>query len=245
MGEMKDDDVNEQCPKKLIFFNPPILRCDKFSALTKVTDYELNVTATNMPEWYTLWMRRLEQIYTSFTTGVKAPQDWENQINVLVTSPVGHRFMNLSVNGISTDVLDIANVFNSDHDVKHHTMAWILEEYGILHSCSVVGNNVIGYNDLRANLDDYPVEKNCSILLAADCSRKSSFAIFIEPVDGFKLKDKFAIRYFVGETSILVSPNDKENIVVENMGVQKTREVVKMRNRNFEADKDDHLQFSK
>lgn len=132
MGEMKDDDVNESCPKKLIYFNPPILRCDKFTALTKVTDYQFNITATNMPEWYTLWVRRLEQLYTSFTTGVKPAVDWEKQINMIVTSPVGHRFMNLSVNGIHTDVLDIANVFNSDHDVKHHTVPRMLEEYGIL-----------------------------------------------------------------------------------------------------------------
>lgn len=132
MGEMKDDDVNEQCPKKLIYFNPPILRCDKFNTLTKVTDYQFNVTATNMPQWYTLWMRRLEQLYTSFTTGVKPVQDWENQINMMVTSPVGHRFMNLSINGVNSDVLDIANVFNSDHDVKHHTMVRIFEEYGFL-----------------------------------------------------------------------------------------------------------------
>lgn len=110
----------------------------------------------------------------------------------------------------------------------------------------MVGNNVIGYNDLRANLDDYVTSgTNCSILLAADCSRKSSFAIFIEPVEGFKLKDKFAIRYFVGETSVLVSPNDKENIIVENLGVHKSREVVKMRNRNFEMKDKEYLQFSK
>lgn len=112
-------------------------------------------------------------------------------------------------------------------------------------SCSVVGNNVLGYHDHRANLDDYSSKTNCSILLAADCSRKSSFALFIEPVEGFKLKDKFAIRYFVGETSVLVSPNDKENIVVETMGVHKTREVVKMRNRNFEMKDNDYLRFSK
>lgn len=132
MGQMKDDDVNEQCPKKLIYFNPPLLRCEKFNPLTKVTDYQLNITATNMPGWYTFWVRRFEQLYTSFTTGVKPAVDWENQINMLVTSPVGHRFMNVSVNGVHTDVLDIANVFNSDHDVKHHTMLKIFEEYGIL-----------------------------------------------------------------------------------------------------------------
>lgn len=130
MGQMKDDDVNEQCPKKLIYFNPPLLRCEKFNPLTKVTDYQLNITATNMPGWYTFWVRRFEQLYTSFTTGVKPAVDWENQINMLVTSPVGHRFMNVS--GVQTDVLDIANVFNSDHDVKHHTMLKIFEEYGIL-----------------------------------------------------------------------------------------------------------------
>lgn len=108
-----------------------------------------------------------------------------------------------------------------------------------------MGNNVIGYNDVRTNLDEYEAGSNCSILLAADCSRKSSFAIFIEPVQGFKLKDKFAIRYFVGETSVLVSPNDKENIIVENLGVHKSRDVVKMRNRNFEMKDTDYLQFSK
>lgn len=110
----------------------------------------------------------------------------------------------------------------------------------------MVGNTIIGYNDYRATLDDFAADnKNCSILLAADCSRKSSFAIFIEPVEGFKLKDKFAIRYFVGETSILVSPNDTEHIIVENVGVQKSREVVKMRNRNFEMKDKEYLQFSK
>lgn len=109
-----------------------------------------------------------------------------------------------------------------------------------------MGNTILGYSDFRAKLDDYTeTNKTCSILLAADCSRKSSFAIFIEPVAGFKLKDKFAIRYFVGETSVLVSPVDKENIVVENMGVHRSREVVKMRNRNFETKDKDYLQFSK
>lgn len=131
MGEMKDAD-NEKCPKKLIYFNPPILRCEKFSPLTKVTDYQFNITATHMPEWYSQWMRRLEQLYTSFTTGTKSAVGWENQIDMIVRSPVGHRFMNLSINGIHTDILDVANVFNSDHDVKHHTMAKVLEEYGIL-----------------------------------------------------------------------------------------------------------------
>lgn len=104
---------------------------------------------------------------------------------------------------------------------------------------------MIGYDDIRVNLDDIAANQNCSILLAADCSRKSSFAIFLEPVEGFTMKDKFAIRYFVGETSIRVSPLDRENIIVENMGVYKSKEVVKMRNRNFEAKDTDYLQFSK
>lgn len=111
-----------------------------------------------------------------------------------------------------------------------------------------MGNTVLGYNELRANLDDYVTtesNKTCGILLAADCSRKSSFAIFVEPVAGFPLKDRFAIRYFVGETSILVSPDDRENVVVENFGVFKSKEVVKVRNRNFEAEGKDYLQFSK
>lgn len=128
MGEMKDDDANDNCPKKLIYFNP--IKCDKFSPLTKVTDYQFNITAQNMPDLYTMWMRRMEQLFVSFTTGTKTGPRWEDQINMIVTSPVGHRFMNLSINGISTDVLDIANVFNSDHDVKHHTIIGLYEEYG-------------------------------------------------------------------------------------------------------------------
>lgn len=263
MGEMQDE-VNEQCPKKMIYFNPPILKCDKFNPLTKVTDYQFNVTASNMPEWYTVWIRRLEQLYSSFTAGGKT--DWEKEINMSVTSPVGHRFMNVTVNGISTEVLDVANIFNSNHDVKHHTLATTLEDYGFLRefllhyrrfdyykssfvdSCSVVGNNVRGYDNFRANLDNYATAKNnktCSVLLAADCSRRNSFAIFAEPVKGHSFKDKFAIRYFIGETSILVSPNDKENILVENLGVHKSKELVKMRNRNFETVGRDYLQYSK
>lgn len=128
MGEMKDDDANDNCPKKLIYFNP--IKCDKFSPLTKVTDYQFNITAQNMPDLYTMWMRRMEQLFVSFTTGTKTGPSWEDQINMIVTSPVGHRFMNFSINGISTDVLDIANVFNSDHDVKHHTIIGLYEEYG-------------------------------------------------------------------------------------------------------------------
>lgn len=128
--------MNEKCPKKLIYFNPPILKCDKFVNVTKVTDYQLNITATQMPEFYSMWMRRLEQLYSSVTTGTKTDLGWEDQLNVKVTSPVGDRFMNLTVNGISTDLLDIANVFNSDHDVKHHTMAQMFEEYGFLRKCS-------------------------------------------------------------------------------------------------------------
>lgn len=137
MGEMMDD-VNERCPKKLIYFNPPILKCDKFSHLTKVTDYQFNIQSKNMPEFYTMWMRRMEQLYSSFTTGVKTGQDWEDHVHMLVTSPVGHRFMNLTINGISTEILDIANVFNSDHDVKHHTMVGLLEEYGFLRKFLVI-----------------------------------------------------------------------------------------------------------
>ena len=112
----------------------------------------------------------------------------------------------------------------------------------------MVGNTVLGYNDFRGDLDSIAKtggNETCSILLAADCSRKSSFALFVEPVKGFALKEKFAIRYFVGETSILVSPLDKEHIVVENMGVHRSKEVVKMRNRNFEINDMDYLQFSK
>lgn len=141
------DDINEQCPKKMIYFNPPILKCDKFNTLTKVTDYQFNVTATNMPELYTDWMRRLEQLYSSLTSGGKT--NWENQINMLVTSPVGSRFMNVSINGISTEVLDVANIFNSNHDVKHHTLATTMEDYGFLREYIIIWRRKGMGNHLR------------------------------------------------------------------------------------------------
>lgn len=129
MGEMLDD-VNEKCPKKTIYFNPPILKCDKFNTLTKVTDYHLNVKAERMPDWYNTNIRRLEQLYSSVTTGERS--NWENEVDVKVKSPVGDRFMNLTINGVSTNVLDVANVFNSDHDIKHHSVDTTFEEYGLL-----------------------------------------------------------------------------------------------------------------
>lgn len=134
MGTIIDAEVDERCPKNSIYFNPPItnLNCERFDSLTKVTNYHLNITAQDMPDLYTMWMRRLEQLYSSVTTGSKPNQGWENRLNVTVTSSAGQRFKNLSINGISTEVLDIANIFDSDHDVKYHTMARMFEDYGFL-----------------------------------------------------------------------------------------------------------------
>lgn len=129
IGEMTDE-LNEICPKKLIHFDPPILKCEKFNALTKVTDYELNLKTFNMPEWYTTNIRRLDHLYSSFTTAEKT--HWEKEIQIKAISPVGDKFMNVSINGISVSVLDIANIFNSEHDIRHHSANTAAVDLGIL-----------------------------------------------------------------------------------------------------------------
>lgn len=94
-----------------------------------------------------------------------------------------------------------------------------------------MGDTLLGYNGFRANLSEHRVNRtNCGILLAADCSPKKSFAVFVEPVEGFEMRDKFAIRIFVGDNSFLFSPNAKESVTFEEMGTPNSKKVINLRN---------------
>lgn len=111
----------------------------------------------------------------------------------------------------------------------------------------MIGQNLVPYHDKTVDLSNLVQVRNnktCSILLLADCSSRASFAVFLEPILNSPVANQFGIRYFIGETSVTVSPLDKDHIIVEKFGENKSKETLKLKNRTFQ-DTDTYLQYSK
>lgn len=142
-------------------------------------------------------------------------------MDVKVTMPAtGDHAIDLDINGASLGTLaEFTRFYRNTNDIKYNHLDAKLNTWGFYKTCSVAGGTLHTFLDDQVNLDKLIVERNknpCALLLAADCTPKTSFAVFLQPIAGAELSDRFAIRYFVGQISIKYSPDDPEHVIVNN-----------------------------
>ncbi|XP_055695854.1 uncharacterized protein LOC129797391 [Lutzomyia longipalpis] len=236
------------CPGNLIKFTPPMLlhECqDRFNTLTKITNLAVQVKSNRMPVWYNDAITRLQHFYSSFMSYPDTTtRNWTTGMDVKVSMPsVNDNSINVDINGATLGSLAyFSRLYENTNNIKYNHLDTKLNTWGFYKTCSVVGNTLHTFADGEVNLAKLIVERNkspCALLLAADCTPKTSFAVFLQPLAGSELTTKFAIRYFVGQISIKYSPDDPEHVVVNNPLV--TSGDLRMPIRNLTLSSNSHL----
>ncbi|XP_059612356.1 vitellogenin-2 [Phlebotomus argentipes] len=216
---------DEQCPGNLVKFTPPmlLLQCkDRFSPFTKITDLSLQIKPNRMPSWYNDGVARLQHLYSTFMSYPDtSTKEWAKGMDVKVTMPPARgQTVKVDVNGAHLGSLaHFSPFYRNTNDIKYNQWDTRLITYGIYKTCSVAGGTLHTFAESQVELSKMIVERNkkpCALLLAADCTSKTSFAVFLQPIAGSGLAEKFAIKYFVGQTSVAYSPDDPEHVVVNN-----------------------------
>ena len=72
--------------------------------------------------------------------------------------------------------------------------------------CSVISSTVDTFDDKVINLEKY-MQANCSVLLVADCSTTSRFAIFATPHKIDDNVESFTLELHVNDHIVRYSPN--------------------------------------
>lgn len=71
--------------------------------------------------------------------------------------------------------------------------------------CSVISTVVSTFDDKTINLED-KIKSNCSVLLVADCSTASRFAVFVKPLKRECYSDSFALEIHIDDHVIKYTP---------------------------------------
>lgn len=71
--------------------------------------------------------------------------------------------------------------------------------------CSIIAGTVNTFDVNSINLTDY-TKSNCSVLLAADCSVNSRFALFITPFQTANGKEAFNLTFHIDSDIISYTP---------------------------------------
>lgn len=72
--------------------------------------------------------------------------------------------------------------------------------------CSIISSTVSTFDDKPVKLE-MNIESNCSVLLVADCSIKSRFALFVKPIKGESNETSFELELHVDDQVIWYTPN--------------------------------------
>lgn len=79
--------------------------------------------------------------------------------------------------------------------------------------CSVVSSTVNTFDDKSINLEN-KIKSNCSVLLVADCTIRSRFAVFIKPVKRDCCSESFVLEVHIDDNVIWYSPqNDGQDFI--------------------------------
>lgn len=83
--------------------------------------------------------------------------------------------------------------------------------------CSVVSSTVNSFDDKTISLDD-TIKPNCSVLLVADCTGTSRFAVFVKPVKRESYSDAFEIEVNIDDHVIkyITRTDGKDFVQLEN-----------------------------
>lgn len=83
--------------------------------------------------------------------------------------------------------------------------------------CSLISSTVNTFDDKPVPLE-YKIQSNCSVILLADCTRSSRFAVFTKPFNQELNSESFEIEIHIDDNVIWYKPrNDgKDFIRLEN-----------------------------
>lgn len=76
--------------------------------------------------------------------------------------------------------------------------------------CSMISSTVDTFDDKVINLDE-SIKTNCSVLLVADCSTASRFAIFATPHKIDSVIKSFTLELHVDAHTVKYSPSNNEH----------------------------------
>lgn len=75
--------------------------------------------------------------------------------------------------------------------------------------CSMVSSTVNTFDDIIVNLEN-KIKSNCSVLLVADCTISSRFAVFVESIESDDNLQSFELEVHVDDHVIWYSPRKDE-----------------------------------
>lgn len=76
-----------------------------------------------------------------------------------------------------------------------------------LDMCSVMSSTINTFDHKSLNMENQ-IKSNCSVLLVADCTISSRFAVFVKPVDDLK---SFVLEVHIDDNVIWYSPQNDGN----------------------------------
>lgn len=80
----------------------------------------------------------------------------------------------------------------------------------LLDMCSLVASTVNTFDDKTIVLEKF-IKPNCSVLLVADCSISSRFAVFVTPVKDDSDTEAFALELHIDDRVVRYSPRKEGN----------------------------------
>lgn len=76
--------------------------------------------------------------------------------------------------------------------------------------CSLISSTVNTFDDKPIAIEN-DTKPNCSVLLVADCSIASRFAVFVTPIKDNEEVDSFALEMHVDDQVVWYTPNKHGN----------------------------------
>ncbi|GAB0097423.1 ATP:guanido phosphotransferase [Sergentomyia squamirostris] len=215
---------DEECPRNILKFQPPmlLLECkDHYSPFTKITNLGLQIKATKMPEWYNERVTRTQHLYSTIMAYPDTTtKDWTKGITMKLKMPKTDNEIEMEINGAKLGpIAQFSRLYPNTNDIKYNELEAKLANWGVIRTCSVAGSTLYSFTDHQNDLSKLVQERDkkpCGLLLAADCTAKTSFAVFLQPLPGVEIHEKFAIKYFLGQTSITYHPDDPNHLIVNN-----------------------------
>lgn len=183
-----------------------------------------------MPDWFNLWVTRLEHFILAFSSERVESLNLEKEIQIAVQRPSNDHSFDIAINGIKWKLNHIP--FIPRIDAKYDTTEQILYDIGLRSefynslvllimmmslyivstgSCSLIGNVVNTFDDSIIYIDTYlSTNASCSTLLVGDCSVTPRMGIFIM-ADNSDNTVRYILKVFIGKHYFTFDPKVKDN----------------------------------
>ncbi|XP_037954576.1 uncharacterized protein LOC119684578 [Teleopsis dalmanni] len=192
------------CPKEVLKFSPiptsKYCKRSNFENFTSITQYNMDLDFTNMPEWFNTYSTRLDHFISALSDRKVDSLNMNKEIHTSVNTPTDYFWLTVEVNGVNWRIYHIP--FLQKIDSKYDTSHELFYDSGLKRSCSVINGMVNSFDDYLINMVEYhnkiTVAENCYILLAADCSPMPEIAIFLIPSEDADLSANYGLRVHIG-----------------------------------------------